>query len=79
MLDNSRPKVVSIPGLALQTGVGMRLLYQLANTGALPGCRRIGKGRGRFLVHLATFEEWLKTGMGDEIASKLKSQIGEDD
>jgi|AP45_3_1055517.scaffolds.fasta_scaffold15603_4 excisionase family DNA binding protein len=57
------PMAVSIPVLALQTGLSEALLYQKANEGVLPGCRRIGK---RFLVHRATFEEWLKGGMGDQ-------------
>lgn len=58
------PMAVSIPVLALQTGLSEALLYQKANEGTLPGCRRVGK---RFLVHRDTFEIWLKTGMGDEV------------
>ena len=57
------PMAVSIPVLALQTGLSEALLYQKANEGILPGCRRLGK---RFLVHLPTFENWLKDGMGDQ-------------
>ena len=58
---------VSIPVLALQTGLSEALLYQKANEGILPGCRRLGK---RFLVHLPTFENWLKDGMGDQIGGE---------
>lgn len=61
--DSGRPLAVSIPILARQTGVSESLLYQMANQGRLPGCRRVGK---RFLVHLETFEEWLKSGHGDD-------------
>ena len=57
------PMAVSIPVLALQTGLSEALLYQKANEGVLPGCRRVGK---RFLVHRETFEEWLRGGMGDQ-------------
>lgn len=57
-----KPMAISIPQLALQTGLSEALLYQMANQGALPGCRRVGK---RFLVHSATFEDWLKEGTGD--------------
>jgi hypothetical protein len=58
-----RPMAVSIPDLARLTGISEGLLYIKANAGELPGCRRIGK---RFLVHLATFEDYLKNGMGEE-------------
>jgi len=61
------PMAVSIPVLALQTGLSEALLYQKANEGILPGCRRLGK---RFLVHLPTFENWLKDGMGDQIGGE---------
>ena len=53
----------SIPEMAQRTGLSKGLLYAKANQGSLPGCRRIGK---RFVIHIATFEEWLKAGMGDE-------------
>ena len=59
-----KPFAISIPRLALQTGLSESLLYQKANQGTLPGCRRIGK---RFLVHVDTFEAWLKTGNGEEV------------
>jgi predicted DNA-binding transcriptional regulator AlpA len=59
-----KPMAISIPRLALQTGLSESLLYQKANQGTLPGCRRIGK---RFLVHVATFEAWLKSGNGEEM------------
>ena len=57
------PMAVSIPQLARRTGLSEALLYQKANLGELPGCRRIGK---RFLVHLETFENWVKEGTGDQ-------------
>ena len=55
------PMAVSIPELARMTGLSEALLYQKANEDTLPGCRRLGK---RFLVHVETFEEWLRTGQG---------------
>ena len=58
-----RPLAVSIPQLARLTGISEGLLYIKANSGELPGCRRIGK---RFLVHLETFNDYLKSGMGEE-------------
>ena len=61
------PMAVSIRFLALQTGLSEAFLYQKANEGILPGCRRLGK---RFLVHLPTFENWLKDGMGDQIGGE---------
>ena len=57
------PIAVSIPDLARLTGLSEGLLYIKANAGELPGCRRIGK---RFLVHLETFDDYLKSGMGEE-------------
>ena len=54
----------SIPEMAQRTGLSEGLLYAKANQGSLPGCRRIGK---RFVIHIATFEEWLKTGMGEDV------------
>ena len=59
---------VSIPVLAMETGLSEALLYQRANSGLLPGCRRIGK---RFLVHRETFEEWLRQGTGDDVEQDL--------
>jgi predicted DNA-binding transcriptional regulator AlpA len=56
-----KPMAVSIPELARMTGLSEALLYQKANEDILPGCRRLGK---RFLVHVETFEEWLRTGQG---------------
>ena len=53
----------SISKVALEYGVSEALLYSLANRGELPGCRRIGK---RFVVHRETFEEWMKSGSGDD-------------
>jgi predicted DNA-binding transcriptional regulator AlpA len=63
MVTADRPLAVSIPQLARITGLSESLLYQRANRGELVGCRRISK---RYLVHLATFEEWLKFGNGDD-------------
>jgi hypothetical protein len=57
-----KPMAVSIPELVRLTGISEGLLYIKANSGELPGCRRIGK---RFLVHLETFEAYLKSGMGE--------------
>jgi excisionase family DNA binding protein len=57
-----RPMAVSIPDLARMTGLSESLLYSKANAGELPGCRRVGK---RFLIHVETFEGWLKSGNGD--------------
>jgi predicted DNA-binding transcriptional regulator AlpA len=57
----------SIPDLASEYGVSEALLYGLANRGDLPGCRRLGK---RFVIHRATFEEWLKTGTGDNLGNE---------
>ena len=51
----------SIPELSRQYGVSETLLYALANDGKLPGARRIGK---RIVIHVETFEEWIKEGMG---------------
>jgi excisionase family DNA binding protein len=59
-----KPMAVSIPELARLTGISEGLLYIKANSGGLPGCRRIGK---RFLVHLETFENYLKSGTGEEM------------
>lgn len=58
-----RAIAVSIPDLARLTGISEGLLYLKANAGELPGCRRIGK---RFVCHLETFEDYLKSGMGEE-------------
>ena len=62
------PIAVSIPQLARLTGVSEGTLYLRANEGSLPGCRRIGK---RWVVHLETFNDFLKTGMGEEAATPL--------
>ena len=61
---------VSIPILAHQTGLSESLLYQKANDGTLPGCRRLGK---RFLVHVETFEAWLRDGLGDRRGIDLQA------
>lgn len=55
---------VSIPQLAKLHGVSEALLYRLAGESDLPGCRRIGH---RFVVHVETFENWMKAGTGDEL------------
>jgi predicted DNA-binding transcriptional regulator AlpA len=62
---SERPLAVSIPDLARLTGISEGLLYVKANSGELPGCRRIGR---RFVVHLETFESYLKSGLGAEQA-----------
>lgn len=54
---------VDIRELAVLTGLGASLLYREANDGSLPGCRRIGN---RFVIHLETFLDWMKSGKGDE-------------
>ena len=58
-----RPMSVSIRELSNITGLSKSLLYTRANVGNLPGCRIIGS---RFLIHLETFEDYLKTGTGKE-------------
>ena len=55
----------SIPEMAAEYGVSEALLYNLANRGELPGCRRLGK---RFIIHRETFENYLRAGVGDEVA-----------
>ena len=55
---------VGIPELAERTGLSEGLLYAKANQGTLHGCRRVGK---RFLVHIATFEQWLAEGWGEGV------------
>ena len=65
MLD--KPSGASIPELATEYQVSESTLYSLANQGRLPGARRLGK---RIVIHRATFEEWLKTGMGDELENE---------
>ena len=60
MVSADRPLAASIPELSRWTGLSESLLYSLANEDRLPGCRRIGEKR--FLVHLDTFESWLKEG-----------------
>jgi hypothetical protein len=58
-----RPMSVGIRQLSTITGLSKSLLYARANAGNLPGCRIIGS---RFLVHLGTFEDYLKAGTGKE-------------
>ncbi len=52
---------VSIPQLARMVGISEATLYLMANGGGLVGARRIGK---RIVVHLETFEQWLREGDG---------------
>lgn len=59
-----KPTGASIPQLAVEYQVSESTLYSLANQGKLPGARRLGK---RIVIHRARFEEWLKTGTGDEL------------
>ncbi len=61
--NNRRESVsVSIPNLARMHPISEALLYRLAGESRLPGCRRLGH---RYLVHVETFETWLKSGTGD--------------
>ena len=62
LLDEPNPIAVSIPILAKLIHVSEATLYARAKEGNLPGCRRIGK---RLLVHLETFQEFMKSGMGE--------------
>ena len=66
--EDEKRLAVSIPQLARLTGVSEGTLYLRANEGSLPGCRRIGK---RWVVHLDTFSNFLKSGMGEEVAAPL--------
>ena len=59
-----KPRGASIPELATEYQVSESTLYGLANQGRLPGARRLGK---RIVIHRATFEAWLVSGMGDEL------------
>jgi predicted DNA-binding transcriptional regulator AlpA len=52
---------VSIPELSAEFGVSEAVLYHLANSGQLPGARRLGK---RIVVHRETFERWMQEGQG---------------
>ena len=61
-LKEVKPITVSKPELHVLTGLSEGLLYLKANEGSLPGCRRIGK---RFVVHLDTFEEYMRHGTGE--------------
>lgn len=56
-----RPVGMSIMEAAMEAGVSESTLYTLANSGTLPGARRVGK---RIIIHRAVFEEWLRTGQG---------------
>ena len=63
--SDGRVFAAGIPELAARTGLSETFLYDRAGEGTLVGCRRIGR---RFLIHIETFENWLKTGgMGEEI------------
>ena len=55
------PMSISIGKLSAITGLSRSLLYARAHAGDLPGCRRLGS---RFLIHLETFEDYLKSGNG---------------
>ena len=59
--EDGKPIAVSIPQLARLTGMSEGTLYMRANQAELPGCRKIG---ARWVVHLATFETYLKDGTG---------------
>ena len=66
-IDQKNRLGASIPEVASEYGVSEALLYNLANRGELPGCRRLGK---RFIIHRETFEDWIKSGMGDEVGTE---------
>jgi excisionase family DNA binding protein len=51
----------SIPELSAEFGVSETVLYNLANSGRLPGARRLGK---RIVVHREAFERWMQEGRG---------------
>ena len=59
---DKEPVGMSIAEAAAQAGVSTATLYSLANSGRLPGCRRIGK---RLIIHRETFGNWLKAGSGE--------------
>ena len=69
--EDIKPIGVSIPQLSRLTGISEGSLYSRANEGSLPGCRRIGK---RWVVHLETFNDFLKSGMGEEAHSSTGNQ-----
>ena len=53
-----------IPELAQRSGLSETFLYDRAAEGTLVGCRKIGR---RYLIHLQTFQDWLRTGgLGEE-------------
>ena len=60
-IANESRIAASIPELARLTGISEGTLYRRANDGSLPGCRKLGK---RILVHLETFNEYMKSGTG---------------
>ena len=63
--SDGRVFAAGIPELAARTGLSETFLYDRAGEGTLVGCRRIGR---RFLIHIETFENWLKAGgMGEEV------------
>ena len=64
---------MSIQEAAAEAGVSESTLYSLANRGQLPGCRRVGK---RFVVHRQVFEDWLRSGRGDERGSEVDDPTG---
>ena len=72
-IDHKDRPGASIPEMASEYGVSKALLYGLANRGALPGCRRLGK---RFVIHRPTFETWVKSGHGDERDEAEASRSG---
>ena len=61
--SDGRVFAAGIPELARRTGLSETFLYDRAGEGTLVGCRRIGR---RFLIHIETFENWLKAGMGED-------------
>jgi len=58
---DEKPLAMSIHEAATEAGVYPSTLYELANNGQLPGCRRLKK---RLVIHREVFEEWLRSGQG---------------
>ena len=56
----SVPEGASIREIARRFKVSPPVLYDLARRDKLPGCRRLGEKR--FVVHVATFRQWLESG-----------------
>ena len=59
-VSKSEPEGASIREIARRFKVSPPVLYDLARKDKLPGCRRLGEKR--FVVHVATFRQWLESG-----------------